>query len=52
MQTAMNNVYRISGLPPAACLVVGQLVCVDGISGINGYREFNNPLELVNTMPG
>ena len=29
-----------------------KIVSVHGISGINGYREFNKPLELVRTMPG
>ena len=27
-------------------------VRVHGISGINGYREFNRLLELVRTIPG
>ena len=42
--------YDISGCSSA--MPTRTVLRVHGISGIKDSREFNNPLELVRTMPG
>ena len=39
-------------LPESIVKTIRFVIRVHGISGINGYREFNRLLELVRTMPG
>ena len=52
MDFLQSTIAYIIGLGVPVHGIWLKIVCVHGISGINGYKEFNKLLELVHTIPG